>query len=254
MTSGAVFTMRLKDVLLTTGGNWDSSSGLSVITGGDLALDKYPLFTDNKIRTGPNAIPDYRPFLNGKIFDHFMNREIGSESIGVWRLSMRRKMNEIMPFYNQYYLSTQIPIEPIRTTDLATNNNMTDTQVANQTSNNTSNSSATSAARSVSSDTPQTMLSGNEDYASAATDSNGENTTTGTGNQVSDGTTTDTVSGTSTVIGYQGAASDLLMRYRDSFINVDMMVINELEELFMQVWDNGDSFTNNSNYNDGFWL
>jgi hypothetical protein len=248
MSSGAVFTMRLKDVLEATGGTWDSSTGISVITGGNLALDKYPLFTDDKPRTGENSVPDYRPILNGKIFDHFMNREIGYESIGLWQLAMRRKMNEIMPFYNQYYLSTQIIIEPIRTTDLSTENSMTDTQVANQTSDSTSNSNAVAGARSVNSDTPQTMLSGSEDYASSAVDTNSQNVTNGTGNQVSSGTTTDTANGTTTITGYQGAASDLLMRYRDSFINVDMMVINELEELFMGVWDNGDSFTNNNNY------
>jgi hypothetical protein len=252
MSSGAVYTMRLKDVLLTTGGNWDSSSGISVITGGDLALDKYPLFTDELRKTDIN-IPDYRPILNGKIFDHFMNREIGSESIGIWHLSMRRKMNEIMPFYNQYYLSTRIEIEPIRTTDLSTENTMVDTQTIDQTSDSTSNSNASAAARSVSSDTPQTILSGNEDYASAATDTNSNNATTGSGNQVTNGTTVDNANGTTTITGYQGAASDLLMRYRDSFINVDMMVINELEELFMGVWDNGDSFTNNTDFG-GFLL
>ena len=248
MSSGAVFTMRLKDVLLSTGGNWDSSTGVSVITGGDLGLAQYPLFTDNVVN-----VPSYRPTLNGKIFDHFMNREIGSESLGVWRLSMRRKMNEIMPFYNQYYLSTQIVINPIRTTDLATNNTMHDATVAAQTANNVANTTGSAAARTVSSDTPQTMLSDNEDYASSATDSNSQNTNNATGNQASNGTTTNDGTNTSTIIGYQGAASDLLMRYRDSFINVDMMVINELEECFMQIWDNGDSFTSNTNY-DGFLL
>ena len=248
MSSGAVFTMRLKDVLLSTGGNWDSSTGISVITGGDLGLAQYPIFTD-----GVANVPSYRATLNGKIFDHFMNREIGSESLGVWRLSMRRKMNEIMPFYNQYYLSTQIHIEPIRTTDLSTNSTMHDATVAAQTANNAANSTGTAVARTVSSDTPQTMLSGNEDYASSATDSNSQNASTATGNQASNGTTTNDAANTSTIIGYQGAASDLLIRYRDSFINVDMMVINELEECFMQIWDNGDSFTSNTNY-DGFLL
>ncbi len=245
MSSGAVFTMRLKDVLITSGGNWDSSTGVSVITGGNLGLDKYPLFTDNKDRA---TVPDYRPFLNGKIFDHFMNREIGAESIGIWILSMRRKMNEVMPFYNQYYLSTQIPIIPIRTTDLSTANTMNDVSVSNQSSDSVNSSSGNAVARSVGSDTPQTMLQGNEDYASSATDSNSQSANSGKGNQVSNGTTTDNANGTTTIVGYQGAASDLLIRYRDSFINVDMMVINELEDCFMQIWDNGDSFTNSSNY------
>ena len=248
MSSGAVFTMRLKDVLLTTGGTWDSSTGISVLTGGDIGLDFYPLFTDGKPRTGTDAVPDYRPFLNGKIFDHFMNREISYESIGIWHLAIRRKMNEIMPFYNQYYLSTQIAIEAIKTTDLSTTNTMNDTQVAEQTGASNTTSTGTAIARSVMSDTPQTFLEGSEDYASGATDSNSQNNTTGTGAQTSNSTTTDNASGTTTITGYQGAASDLLIRYRNSFINVDMMVINELDELFMGVWDNGDSFTNNSDY------
>lgn len=243
MNSGAVFTMRLKDVLETTGGTWAVVNGISVLTGGDLGLDAYPLFTD-----GNEAVPDYRPFLNGKIFDHYMNREIGMESIGVWHLAVRRKMNEIMPFYNQYYLSTQIPIEPIRTTDLSTENTMEDTQVANQTSDSTNTTNGIAAARSVNSDTPQTMLSGSEDYASGAVDTNSQSNNSGTGNQTSNGTTTDNATGTTTIVGYQGAASDLLMRYRDSFVNVDMMVINELDELFMGIWDNGDSFTNSHLY------
>lgn len=242
MSSGAVFTMRLKDVLLATGGTWDSSSGISVLTGGDIGLDKYPLFTDD------NSFPDYRPTLNGKIFDHFMNREIAYESIGLWHLAMRRKMNEIMPFYNQFYLSTKISIEPIKTTDLSTTNTMTDSQTSDQTSSSDTSSDVIAAARTVSSDTPQTMLQGNEDYASGSVDSNSQNKTTGEGNQTTNSTSTDNATGSTTITGYQGAASDLLIRYRNSFINVDMMVINDLEELFMQVWDNGDSFTMNSDY------
>ena len=39
------------------------------------------------------------------------------------------------------------------------------------------------------------------------------------------------------VYGYEsGSASKLLKEYRETFLNIDMMVINELEELFMQLW------------------
>lgn len=243
MSSGAVFTMRLKDVFKATGGTWDSSSGLSVLSGGDIGLDNYPLFTDGKPRTGTGAIPDYRPTINGKIFDHYMNREIGVESIGMFQLFMRRKMNEIMPFFNQMYLSLAVEIEPLSTVNLITDNTMNDTQTAVADSTTDSTSNTTGAARAVNSDTPQTMLSGNEDYASSAADTNSQNDSTGNVTQNNTSTTTDAATGNTHITGYQGAASDLLIRYRDSFINPDMMVISELEELFMQVWDNGDSFT-----------
>lgn len=39
------------------------------------------------------------------------------------------------------------------------------------------------------------------------------------------------------VYGFEtGSASKLLMDYRKTFLNIDMMVINDLEELFMQLW------------------
>jgi len=247
MSSGAVFTMRLKDVLETTGGTWEIVDGISRLTGGNIGLDHYPLFSDGKPRTGENAVPDYRPILNGKIFDHYMNMEIGYESIGMFQQGMRRTMNEIMPFYNQMYESLSVEINPLSTTSLHTDNTMTDLQVANQTAESTNSSSSGGSARTVQSDTPQTQLEGAEDYASGAVDTNSQNATAGTGNQVNSSTTTDNASGVTNITGYQGAASDLLMRFRESFINPDMMVINDLkiQELFIGVWDNGDSFTNN---------
>lgn len=37
--------------------------------------------------------------------------------------------------------------------------------------------------------------------------------------------------------GYTGSSpSDLLQKYRETFLNIDMMVINELSELFMLIW------------------
>ena len=36
--------------------------------------------------------------------------------------------------------------------------------------------------------------------------------------------------------GNNQSQSDLLLKYRETFINIDMMIINELEELFLQIW------------------
>lgn len=52
---------------------------------------------------------------------------------------------------------------------------------------------------------------------------------------------TDTLTSTEdyleTVMGYEGiSASDLLLKYRETFINIDMMVIQDLETLFFQLW------------------
>lgn len=227
------FTLPLKDVIRITGGTTEiAEDGITRLTNGKIGLEYYDLFE-----------PNYRPILTGKIIDHYWNREIGHETIDQFQLNMRRKMNEIMPYYNKFYYSLQIEFDPLKTIDLSTITSGTETQ--NSTSNGTSSQETDNAgqSRTVSSETPQTMLSGNGDYATAAADANSTSKATGTGTQESSADTTGKNDSTSTVSGYQGLAADLLVRYRDSIVNVDLMVIAELEELFMQVWDTGDSYT-----------
>src|SRR5690606_28257659 len=108
---------------------------------------------------------DYRPFLNGRIIDRYWNREIGLETIEMFQLAMRRKMNEIMPYYNQLYLSTEVEYNPLSTIDIKTVSTGNMVQEAESTAVNTGQSESTAASRSVGSDTPQTMLSGDGDYA-----------------------------------------------------------------------------------------
>jgi hypothetical protein len=132
-----------------------------------------------------------------------------------------------------------------------------------------STSDSKTKSRSVNSQTPQTQLSGNGNYASAMADVNSEQTQDNTGNQTNDGTThkvssdtadrtgstTDTrhntLESTNTrdtdTLGYNGIPADLINAYRESIINVVMLIINELNELFMTVWENGDDQSLNFN-------
>src|SRR5699024_8191628 len=128
------------------------------------------------------------------------------ETIDMFRLAMRRKMNEIMPYYNKLYLSERMEYDPLLTTDMQTILDESTSSEDDGTSANTSNDSSSSEstdeqnatsntesgtrARSVSSDTPQTMLSGDADYASSASDTVSD--TSGSGSQ--DTTTTGTAS------------------------------------------------------------
>jgi hypothetical protein len=222
------FTLTLKRVIDITGGTViiDPSTGIASLSGGNIGLDYYPIFD-----------PAYKPQLTGKIVDHYWNREIGMETIDMFQLAMRRKMNEIMPYYNQLYESTKVEYDPLSTVDLTTINTV-DTTNHSETN---STQGGTTASRSVSSETPQTMLSGNEDYATGAADTNA--THNATGDNIED--TTGDVEGNTQTTGYQGVASDLIMRYRESLVNIDVMILNELQELFMLVWDNGDEYSDN---------
>lgn len=186
----------------------------------DFGLDVYPIFD-----------PNYRAPLNTKILDHYMNYEIGYESEEMFKFALRRRMNEIMPYYNQLYKSEQIEFDPLQTVNL---NDMSES-VNTSTASNDNESKA--RGRVVNSELPQVHLSPNEDYASAATDSVSDSTATGTGTSEANGTVNHQMTGS------QGHAPQLLMAYRASLLNIDLMVIRDLANLFMGVWNTNDTHT-----------
>lgn len=233
----STFTILLKRVIELTGGTTViGADGVTKLTGGNIGLAHYVIFDET-----------YRDHLNGVIVDHYWNREIGLETIDMFQLNMRKKMNEIMPYYNKFYTSLQIEFDPLKTIDLSTISSGTNDQTSTNNANGQTDSSNNAQSRSVNSETPQTMLKGSGDYATAAADANSVSSTTGTSTQNAATNSNETSTENVAVSGYQGVPSDLVVRYRDSILNVDIMVIAELEELFMQVWDNGDTYTNNNN-------
>lgn len=200
-------------------------------------LSDYPLFD-----------PTYRTVLNKKITDHFQFREIGFETpaLFVWFLNV--KMREIMPYYNQLYASALLSYNPLH------NVNMTETSrketsgtaesVGTQSSE-TENGTNTKN-KNIHSDTPQGMLDLDalEDtvhtYASDADIATGTATGTGSSNSTADSTNTlnNVDDYLRTVQGNNGnkTTAQLITEHRGTFLNVDMQVVKELEELFMRVW------------------
>jgi hypothetical protein len=207
------------------------------MTGGNIGIQHYPIFEDT-----------YKPRLDGLIIDRYWNREIGVESVDMFQLAMRRKMNEIMPFYNQLYASTKIEYDPLSTIDLHTISASDSSQTNDNTGTNNTTSASTSGSRSVNSETPQSILNGSGDYATSASDANATSSVAAEANEESTQQSNAEASGDTRTTGYQGAASDLIIRYRESLINVDLMVLAELDELFMGIWDTPDTYTNNRNY------
>lgn len=60
----------------------------------------------------------YRPVLCKKILKHYYMKEIGYETVGLWQMAMNRKLEEIMPYYNQLYRSELIEFNPMYNMDL----------------------------------------------------------------------------------------------------------------------------------------
>lgn len=217
----SAFTLPLKKVIELTGGTLEIVNGISRMTGGNIGLNDYVI-----------SPAEYKDTLNGKIIDHYLNREIGTETVDMFQLAMRRRMNEIMPYFNKLYESTALEFDPLSTVDMIT--------VSNGTATSTATSENSNSSRAVNSETPQMMLAGNGDYASSAADVNGTASAENTGSNESETT--------STMKGYQGSAADLLMRYRETIVNIDMQIIAALEPCFMQVWDTDDSYTTSPLY------
>lgn len=108
------YTTELRYILEDAAG-YDSSQGYETIPE---IIEKartkifdfdFPIFDEN-----------YRVPLETKILKHFYTREIGAETVALWKFWLDTRMNEIMPFYNQLYNSELIKFNPLYDTDITT--------------------------------------------------------------------------------------------------------------------------------------
>ena len=72
----------------------------------DKIFKKFPIFDET-----------YRKTLCTKILNHYYTREIGAETVSLWKFWLNQKMNEIMPYYNKLYLTEQIKFDPLHEID-----------------------------------------------------------------------------------------------------------------------------------------
>ena len=226
------FTLTLRQAIESTGGKLElQPNGVSKLIGGDIGLQWYPIFDEN-----------YRDGLTGRICDHFMVREIGFETVELFRLKMRSHMNNVMPYFNKLYESERIVFDPMHTIDLRTLSTGVSEQNVVADGETNAESTTNAKSRTVQSETPQTMLAGNEDYASAAADAVSANDATSNGSEHNTSKSDATQQNDSHVTGYQGSPSQLIMDFREQMLNVDLMLFNDLEPLFMQIWDTSDAY------------
>lgn len=213
----------------------------------------FPIFDEN-----------YRETLEAKILRHYYTREIGLETVGLWKLKLNTKLNEIMPYYNQLYKSELIEFNPLYDVDLTrerttTGDGTKDTDVIenrsssnNSITNGTQNQNSTGEGDKMYSDTPQGSITDLQAgrYLTNATVDKENNTFNGashdelnaTGSVNNDSNTKTTIKNTEEYLehvkGSNGGESfsKRIKDFRETFINIDMMVINDLEPLFMQLW------------------
>lgn len=201
-----------------------------------IALSDYPIFDEA-----------HRPILNERIIDHYFYREIGFETIDIFVRMLRTRMREIMPYYNQLYSTEKMTYDPFITTDMKTSSAYTNRNNTRATSSNQgrNDSNTSSISRAINSEMPQTRLAGNENYATSAADSKSETKVGGTSEASSSDSSESTGGGDTTSFqsGFTGDRNQLLAGYRQNLLNLDMMVVGELDSLFMRVWDTHDERT-----------
>jgi hypothetical protein len=249
------FTLQLKEVIESLYGTsydaddfeqtYESCTFDSVTYG---KLPTLPDYTPLGLGTYPIFDEGYRKILNGKIIDEYYNQEIGTETIDNFALILRKKMDQIMPYFNQLYKSTQIEYDALDSMRIHSvgQNHMTGSETGAH--NSTGDTNTTSGSRVVSSNFPQTQLAGNADYATSANDANttsGVNSTASANSEAANNTDSNS---DNLVTGYQGAASDLIVKYRNSLINIDTAILAELEDCFMLVLNNGDEYFRHQNF------
>ncbi len=251
----------------------ESKAGLSESAGCD-NVDDIVSRSWNKIFTSKAVFFDekYRSVLCQKILKHYYLREIGSETVGIWKLWMNTRLEEIMPFYNQLYNSALLDFNPLYDVDLKrTHNRKVDSSKQDDgtsksvstgessdsgTSSGTNSGSSSNTKKDLYSDTPQGAITGleNENYLTNARKVTDSGTTSGnsSGEFSNSGTNKSTVNGETSntgtantledyvenVSGKQGTESysSMLLKFRETFLNIDMQVIEEFNDLFMGLW------------------
>lgn len=246
----ATFTMFLKEVIESLYGTEmdpdEFEQTYESVTFDGVTYGKLPTLPDSGILLGIGTYPifdeGYRKILNGKIIDEYYNREIGTETIDNFQLIIRKKLDQIMPFYNQMYESTRIEYNALDSMRIHSVGQSQMEGKENVEGSTTSDTETKSGSRSIGSNFPQTMLAGNGDYATDGTDVNSASEVDSTVTQNNESNSNTESNSDTLVTGYQGAASDFIVKYRNSLINVDMMILQEIEDCFMLVLNNGDEY------------
>ena len=188
----------------------------------DFKMDSYPIFDEN-----------YRDTLNQNILYHYYENEIGFETASLFRFYLNQKLNEIMPYYNELYkvqkklIDENLLLNNVNLKEQLIGSNRTETNSTSQSSNN---------GKSLFQDTPQGQISqtdiDNQTWATNLTLNK---------NEIADKTNA-TGSGTNeylkTIIGNNGGKFniDVLNDIKNNLMNIDLMIINDLNDLFMQIF------------------
>ena len=178
---------------------------------------------------------DLKPWFEEKFFQHFMFYEIGFDSVAMFKQRLMSKVNDLFPYYKQLY-ETEIACKDI---DFMLNKDLKESYVRELTSNSnsTQESNAATSGLSTAGQLTPSLISKSEkidkfmDTAKKdETSSNSTATGESTGNSKEEYTLTSQGN-----IGITSSA-ELLDKWRQVLLNIDLMIFEECNDLFMQIF------------------
>jgi hypothetical protein len=188
---------------------------------------------------------NYKSTFEQHFIDHFYMRELGSETVGLFKHYLKRTFNEILPYYNELFKTATINYEKLNNVSLSEeysklssiNNNFEGTGT------NTIIGSGTDTQEQKYSDTPQGNVANIDNgYLTNYTKDTNTNNTSSSGNstQTSNGTTENNESFTKTTKGNSNITqTDLLTKHielQKTLQNIEKMFFEECNDLFMLLY------------------
>ena len=178
---------------------------------------------------------DLKPWFEEKFYQHFMFYEIGFDTIGMFKQRLMSKLNDIFPYYKQLY-ETEIRTKGI---DFMLNKDLKESYVRELTSNSNSNQESNVSSNSLSAAgqlTPSLIANSQkiDKFMDTAQKDNSSSNSTSSGE--SNGNSKEEYTLTSQGnIGITSSA-ELLTKWRETLLNIDLMIFEECNDLFMQIF------------------
>lgn len=191
------------------------------------------------VGTYPIWNEDKREWLNQRIYQHFMLREIAPETGELFAIYFTRRMNEIMPKFNPLFSAVERDIDILSQygeeyTATYSNTGSNDNKGSGKSD---GTDTTASEGRVLNSTTPQTQLSAHEQYADALQDSTASGKNTSSNTSTSESHTTKAEQGTSGhTLKRTGNPADQITAWAAASVAVLPLLFRELEPLFNQIW------------------
>ena len=176
----------------------------------------------------------HRSELNDKILEHYMFRQIGFETAARFKFELNKKMREIMPYYNKIWKTTLYDYNPIENYNMEETSKDTSAETTDENSKLSENGSTSDTSKH--SDTPQGTIDRIDKYMSDATKTDGSHISESDAERFQ--TRDSSLDHTAARHGNIGVTStqQLIEMERKVTIDVDMMIVNDLGDLFLGIW------------------